>query len=81
MWISTKKYNGLITRIDRIEEVVSDKRGEIFSAWRMEEEMLREIMDNYLEHHTKVVLVKRDKEKIIGELKKIVTNNIFKEEK
>ena len=60
--------------------MVADRQGRIFDNWTWSKGTLYEMMSDFFKHRTEVVLVHRDKEKIIGELKGIAMNNIFEEE-
>ena len=80
MFISKKKYKSLLFRIETLEELVNDRHGAIFDNWRWTRETLYEMMSDYFKHSAEVILVHRDKDKIIGELKGKAMDNIFKEE-
>ncbi len=88
MFISKKKYQNLVTRIKTLESMVgdldgmvADRHGRIFDNWTWSRETLYEMMLDFFKHNAEVILVHRDKEKIIGELKGIAVDNIFKEDK
>ena len=81
MFISKKEYKSLLSRIKTLEELVNDRRGAIFDNWRWSREALYEMMSDYFKNNTEIILLQRDKDKIIGELKGKVMNNIFKENK
>lgn len=81
MFISKKKYQNLVTRIETLEGMVADRHGRIFDNWTWSRETLYEMMSDFFKHSAEVILVHRDKEKIIGELKGTAMDNIFKEDK
>lgn len=78
--VDKEEYEYLVERVKRLEEAVDGRTGQIFDNWTWTREMLYKMMEDYFKHSAEVILVHRDKEKIIGELKGVAMDNIFKEE-
>lgn len=79
--VDEKEYLNLIKRVDRLEQEIEDRTGFIFQSWELTDERLYNMMEHYFDNRTKVILLQRDKDKIMGELREIAMDNIFKEEK
>ena len=78
--VDEKEYLNLIKRVDRLERAVEDRTGFIFHSWELTNERLYRMMEQYFDNQTRVTILRRDKDKIIGELRKVAMDNIFKEE-
>lgn len=79
--VDEKEYLDLIKKVDRLERAVEDREGFIFRSWELTEERLYRMMEQYFDNRTRDILFRRDRDKIIGELKKVAIDNIFGEEK
>lgn len=77
--VDEKEYLDLIKRVDRLERAVEDRTGFIFHSWELTDERLHRMMEQYFDNRTRTILLRRDKDKIIGELRKVAMDNIFKE--
>ena len=73
--VDKDEYESLLKRVDALEE--SNKFQSLHISDLIESQYKR--MDAYFAEKTKVVLIKRDKEKIIGELRTQAMDNIFRE--
>ena len=78
--VDEEEYLKLIKRVDRLEQAVEDRTGYIFHSWHLANERLYRMMEQYFDSRTRTILLHRDKDKIVGELRQQVMNNIFKEE-
>lgn len=81
MFISKKEYNNLLNRITAVEKIINGEREDIFNNWKWTRETLYEMMSDFFNHSAEVILVQRDRDKIIGELRGMAMDNIFKEDK
>ena len=79
--VDEKEYLDLIKRVERLERAIEDRQGFIFRSWEITEERLYRMMEQYFDNRTRDILFRRDRDKIIGELRKVAMNNIFKEVK
>lgn len=78
--VDEKQYLDLIKRVDRLERTIEDRTGFIFHSWELTNERLYSMMEQYFDNRTRTILLRRDKDKIIGELRKVAMDNLFKEE-
>ena len=78
--VDKKEYEDLLKRVEALEKAVDDETGYIFENWKITRDGLYSMMRDFFETQCIVTLVKRNREEIIGEVKKRVMDNIFKEE-
>lgn len=78
--VDKEEYNRLLERLDYLEEEIRRARENMFENWRWTREELYEMMEHYFKSQCISVMVKRDKDMIIGEVRKNAMNNLFKEE-
>lgn len=76
MRISKKEYESLLFRITRLE-LAQDKAAKDFTLMTKE---LQERIDNYFKYKCEAIIIKRDKDMIMGEVRDNIMNNLFKEE-
>lgn len=76
MKISKKEYESLLFRITRLE-LAQDKAVKDFAIMTKE---LQERIDNYFKYKSEAIIIKRDKDMIIGEIRENIMNKLFKEE-
>lgn len=76
MKISKKDYERLLFRVTKLE-LAQDKAVKDFSLMTKE---LQERIDNYFKYKCEAIIIKRDKDMIVGELRDTIMNNLFKEE-
>ena len=79
--VDKEEYEYLVKRVKRLEEAVDGRTGEIYRNWAWTRDMLYEMMENYFNNQCMVVMTKRDKNKVIAEVRKKAMDNIFKEVK
>lgn len=72
--VDKKEYESLLARVDELEGKVdrATDYGDIVLK------RMREEINNYFENQCRMVLVKRDKNEIVAEIKNQITNNMFK---
>ena len=78
--VDKKEYEALLERVKKLEEKIQDENFDLFENWKFTREALYDLMRSYFETQCITTIVKRDKEQIIGELRKQALDNIFKEE-
>lgn len=76
MKISKKDYERLLFRVTALE-LAQDKAVKDFALMTKE---LQERIDNYFKYKCEAIIIKRDKDMIVGELRDTIMNNLFKEE-
>lgn len=76
MKISKKDYERLLFRITKLE-LAQDNALKDFALMTKE---LQERIDNYFKYKCEAIIIKRDKDMIVGELRDTIMNNLFKEE-
>lgn len=76
MKISKKEYESLLFRITALE-LAQDKAAKDFTLMTKE---LQERIDNYFKYKCEAIIIKRDKDMIMGEVRDNIMNNLFKEE-
>ena len=74
--VDKEEYERLLKRVEELEEY-RDAEWERFG--RMEK-LLRRYMEDYFEHKCMTVMVKRDRNMIMAEVRKNAMDNLFKEE-
>ncbi len=79
--VDKEEYEYLVERVKRLEEAVDGRTGQIFDNWTWTREMLYKMMEDYFNKQCMVVMMKRDKNKVIAEVRKNAMDNLFKEEK
>ena len=72
--VDKKEYESLLARVDELEGKVdrATDYGDIVLK------RMREEIDNYFLDKCHVVIVKRNKDEIVAEIKNQITNNMFK---
>lgn len=76
MKLSKKEYESLLFRITRLE-LAQDEYTKDFALMT---KRLREEMDNYFKHKCEAIIIKRDKNMVVGEVRDNIMNNLFKED-
>jgi L-alanine-DL-glutamate epimerase-like enolase superfamily enzyme len=79
--VDKKEYEDLLERVESLEEKVRDEHSVIFENWRWTRETLYKMMEDYFKTQCITTIVERDKDKIVGEVRKQAMDNLFKEEK
>lgn len=77
--VDKEEYEYLVERVKRLEEAVDGRTGQIFRNWEWTRGMLYDMMESYFNNQCMVVMMKRDKDKVIAEVRKKAMDNIFKE--
>ena len=75
--VDAAEWEKLLERVDELESHCNGEARRYYQAMNA----LDERMEAFFRHKTEVVMLKRDKEKIVAELKSKAVDNIFKEEK
>lgn len=78
--VDKEEYTELLERVAALEEKAAEDRERMFDNWQWTRESLYKMMEDYFKDKCIAAIVKRDREQIIGELKKQVLDNVFKEE-
>ena len=76
--VDKKEYELLLERVKALEGKIQDENFSLFENWKFTRETLYDMMKSYFETQCITTIVKRDKEQIIGELKKRTMDNLFK---
>ena len=77
--VDKEEYERLLERVESLEEILNHDREFMFENWRWTRESLYEMMKDYFKSQCISVMVKRDKDMIIGEVRKNAMDNLFKE--
>ncbi len=78
--VDKEEYERLLEKVDYLEERLNHDRESMFENWRWARESLYKMMEDYFKSQCVSVMVKRDKEMIIGEVRKNAMDNLFKED-
>ena len=78
--VDKEEYERLLERVLELEDKVRDERSSLFENWKWTRETLYKMMEDYFKSQCISVMVKRDKDMIIGEVRKNAMDNLFKEE-
>ena len=73
--VDKEEYERLLKRVEELEKY----REEEWKHFRVLENNLQRYMEDYFEHKCMAVMVKRDKNMIMAEVRKNVMDNLFKE--
>lgn len=79
--VDKEEYERLLEKVDYLEERLDHDRESMFDNWRWTREYLYKMMEDYFKSQCISVMVKRDKDMIIGEVRKNAMDNLFKEKK
>ena len=77
--VDKEEYERLLEKVDYLEERLNRDREHMFENWRWTRETLEEMMELYFKHKCMTVMLKRDKDMIVGEVRKNAMDNLFKE--
>lgn len=77
--VDKEEYERLLEKVDYLEERLNRDRESMFENWRWTRETLEEMMELYFKHKCMTVMLKRDKDMIVGEVRKNAMDNLFKE--
>ena len=77
--VDKEEYERLLEKVDYLEERLDHDRESMFDNWRWTREYLYKMMEDYFKSQCISVMVKRDKDMIIGEVRKNAMDNLFKE--
>lgn len=73
--VDKEEYERLLKRVEELEKY----REEEWKHFRILENNLQRYMEDYFEHKCMTVMVKRDKNMIMAEVRKNIMDNLFKE--
>lgn len=77
--VDKEEYERLLERVDYLEERLVRDRDSIYNNWKWTREYLYKMMEDYFKSQCISVMVKRDKDMVIGEVRKNAMDNLFKE--
>lgn len=77
--VDKEEYERLLEKVDYLEERLNRDRESMFENWRWTREYLYKMMEDYFKSQCISVMVKRDKDQIIGEVRKNAMDNLFRE--
>ena len=73
--VDKEEYERLLKRVEELEK----HREEEWEHFRRLENHLQRYMEDYFEHKCMTVMVKRDRDMILAEVRKNAMDNLFKE--
>lgn len=76
--VDKEEHEFLLKRVDDLEKKINELREHMFENWRWTRESLYKMMEDYFKSQCISVMVKRDKDMIVGEVKKQAIDNLFK---
>ncbi len=79
--VDKEEYERLLKRVDYLEKELEHEREHMYKNWRFAKCQLGKMMKDYFESQCMTVVMKRDKNEIMAEVRKRVMDNVFKEEK
>lgn len=79
--VDKEEYERLLEKVNYLEERLNRDRESMFENWRWTREYLYKMMEDYFKSQCISVMVKRDKDMVVGEVRKNAMDNLFKEEK
>ena len=74
--VDKKEYERLLKRVGELERY----RAEEWERFGRMEKLLRRYMEDYFEHKCMTVMVKRDRDMVVAEVRKNAMDNLFKEQ-
>lgn len=77
--VDKEEYELLLQRVEKLEEKVQEETFSLFENWKWTRETLQEMMEHYFSSQCINVMMKRDKDMIVGEVRKRAMDNLFKE--
>lgn len=79
--VDKEEYERLLEKVNDLEDRLNREHESMFENWRWTREYLYKMMEDYFKTQCISVMVKRDKDTIIGEVRKNAMDNLFKEVK
>lgn len=79
--VDKKEYEELLERVKKLEQENSDISIELIDTARRLRQQFRDSIESYFVNKCQVVMMKRDKDEIVAELRNRAMSNIFKEKK
>ena len=79
--VDKKEYEELLERVKKLEQENSDISIELIDTARRLRQQFRDSIESYFVNKCQVVMMKRDKDEIVAELRSRAMSNIFKEKK
>jgi hypothetical protein len=79
--VDKEEYERLLERVYCLEEEFRHSHDYMYKNWKWTRESLYEMMEDYFKTQCMTVMVKRDKNIIVGEVRENAMNNLFKENK
>ena len=78
--VDKEEYEQLLARVEKLERDNASSWEKFIDAERRIRQMVRDSMENYFTDKCRVVMIKRDKDAIVAELRSQAMDNIFKGE-
>ena len=78
--VNKKEYEQLLARVEQLERDNANSWEKFFDAERKLRQEFRDSLESYFTNKCQVVMVKRDKDEIVAELRKRAMDNIFREQ-
>ena len=79
--VDKEEYELLLKRVEQLEEQLWQQTWDLFENWKWTKESVLKMMEDYFSSQCVNVIVKRDKNMIVGEVRKQAMDNLFKERK
>ena len=79
--VDKEEYERLLEKVDYLEERLNRDHESMFENWRWTREYLYKMMEDYFKTKCITVVMERDKNKIVAEVRKQAMDNLFKEGK
>lgn len=77
--VDKEEYERLLEKVNDLEDRLNREHESMFENWRWTREYLYKMMEDYFKTQCISVMVKRDKDMVIGEVRKNAMDNLFKE--
>lgn len=78
--VDKKEYEQLLARVEELERDNANSWEKFFDSERRLRQEFRDSLESYFTDKCQVVMIKRDKDEIVAELRKQAMDNIFKKQ-
>ena len=78
--VDKEEYDMLLERVAKLEQKTREEYFDLYRNWRWTRETLHKMMEDYFNSKCITVMHKRDKDMIVGEVRKNIMDNLFKED-
>lgn len=79
--VDKEEYERLLEKVAKLEEEIRDEKFSVFENWKWTRETLYKMMEDYFKTKCMTIVMERDKNRIVAEVRKQAMDNLFKEEK